>query len=194
VLYPQCWERNATCLSVCFIPFHHGSVTDLSWKTAAGMIGDAKDSAATLKWYAELFQRPFTWSSEVREDVNTAVVDLVAWFLSAEGAHRKAHGITATTKKAIVKESTSYREYVDSKRLELHWVRTPGPTDNEVIWEEWRSKRMPRPFAGEEGSLFGHLPNGSSSMPARKLPVTGISTLRTLMRELRMLRKVFLYF
>ena len=135
------------------------------WKTAAGMIGDAKDLAAILKWYTEFFAsdsqlsdpRPFVWSVEVREDVNTAVVGLVAGFLSAEGAHRKAHGITATTKKAIIKESTSYREYVHSKRLELHWVRTPGPTDNEVIWEEWRSKRMPRLSTGEEGFLVWSL-------------------------------------
>ena len=110
-------------------------------KTAAGMIGDAKDLAAILKWYTKFFAsdsqlsdpRPFVWSVKVREDINTAVVGLVAGFLSAEGAHHKAHGITATTKKAIIKESTSYREYVHSKRLELHWVRTPGPTDNEVI-------------------------------------------------------------
>ncbi|PYI19378.1 hypothetical protein BO99DRAFT_443151 [Aspergillus violaceofuscus CBS 115571] len=72
----------------------------LPYKTATGMLGDAKDFAAVLRWAAAFWDADLeeVWDPYLRKPFGNFVCALAARFFDAEKAHRMEHHVAATTK------------------------------------------------------------------------------------------------
>jgi hypothetical protein len=74
-------------------------------ETSTGMLGNAHDLSAVLRWYAAFFEtddnNASLWDPVLFSDINEAAITLCEAFEHAELAHRKRHGLAVSSKKEV---------------------------------------------------------------------------------------------